>query len=87
MAQNLEELKRETRSSIEVTRNSKSDYQWVIKTYYEDGKEGEALGTIRRIDGMLRYDFLPVDQKEIDAAIDAIDGGEAHAARLKAAGR
>lgn len=71
----VEQLARETRSSIEVTRNSKADYQWVIKLYFDAeteivvdsptdeepalGEASEALRLIELIDTRLRNQFLP----------------------------
>ena len=55
----LEQLARETRSSIELTRNAKSDYQWVIKIYYADGEQGVALQEIIQADEKLRFRYIP----------------------------
>lgn len=55
----LAELQRETRSSIELTRNSKGDYQWVIKSYYEEEQADVALKVINGIDVVLRAEYLP----------------------------
>lgn len=56
------DIARESRSSIELTRNAKGEYQWVIKRYYDDADEGaaqNALDAIKSVDGQLRGDFLP----------------------------
>lgn len=58
----VEELARETRSSIELTRNAKGDYQWVIKCYYEDGQHVQALARTWAIDSALRKDYLPKEE-------------------------
>jgi len=52
------QLARETRSSIEVTRNAKGDPQWTIKAYCEDGQEEEALDRIRSVELQLRNFYL-----------------------------
>lgn len=59
--QELVQLQRETRSSIELTRNAKGDYQWVIKRYHENTDEDQrkALADIRATDAQLRLDYLP----------------------------
>ncbi len=54
----LAQLKRETTSSIELTRNAKGDYQWCCKIYFELGQEDEALGRLSTIDAALRVRFL-----------------------------
>lgn len=51
-------LARETRSSIEVTRNRSGEYQWVTKIYFTDNEEGDALDRLSRIDDELRDRFL-----------------------------
>lgn len=51
-------LARETRSSIELTRNAKGDYQWTVKLYVEDGAEDAALATLAQIDATLRATYL-----------------------------
>lgn len=68
------QIQREATSSIEVTRNAKGDYQWVIKRYYAGGTEIDvdpesgilldpeswtALQEIKRVDELLRQHFLP----------------------------
>lgn len=58
-SEQLAQLQRETRSSIEVTRNSKGDYQWVIKCYFDEGEEVHILDTIQAIDRTLRITYLP----------------------------
>jgi hypothetical protein len=58
----LEQMARETRSSLELTRNAKGDYQWVIKAYYDgtvDGEEDAATSRVERIDTKLREMYLP----------------------------
>lgn len=65
----LLQMQRESTSSIEVTRNAKGDYQWVLKRYYDaDGQspegflatDAQALEDIKRIDAELRQHFLGV---------------------------
>ena len=72
------ELARETHSSIEVTRNAKGDYQWVLKRYYEDGAEDYALAQLKLIDVELRRAFLPQDgvdlQEQLKGSIAALRG-------------
>lgn len=51
-------LARETRSSIELTRNAKGDYQWSIKAYFDEGHEDDALGMLEAIDGTLRAVYV-----------------------------
>ena len=58
-AEQLAQLQRETRSSIEVERTAKQDYKWTIKVYFEDGAEVEAIDTVERIDTTLRETYLP----------------------------
>lgn len=57
------QLQRETRSSIELTRNSKGDYQWVVKQYHEGTPESitEAMQSLSRIDAQLRREYLPAE--------------------------
>lgn len=58
-----EVLARETRSSIEVNRNSKGDYQWVIKRYFEDGHEDDPrIADVNYIDGQLRAQYVPTPE-------------------------
>ena len=52
-----EELAKENRSSIEVSKNAKGEYAWKIKVYYEDEKEDNPLGRIKDIDTNLRVMF------------------------------
>lgn len=56
------ELSRETRSSIEVSRNAKGEYAWKLKLYLEDGAEGDALDRLSRIDDELRVRFLSAEE-------------------------
>ena len=42
------QLQRETRSSIELTRNARGEYHWVIKIYF-DGSADEADDTLMRL--------------------------------------
>ncbi|MDE2104999.1 MAG: hypothetical protein KGL39_47615 [Patescibacteria group bacterium] len=56
---NLEELQRITRSSVELSKNAKGDYQWVIKAYFEDGQEDDALDRLKHIDDELRKQYAP----------------------------
>ncbi len=55
----LAQMQRETRSSIEVTRNSRSEYQWVLKVYYEESKHFEAITVLEVVDRELRDWFIP----------------------------
>ena len=55
------ELARETRSSIEVSRNAKAEYAWKIKVYLEDGAETDALKRLGAIDDELRTYFLAAE--------------------------
>lgn len=66
----IEQLARETRSSIELTRNAKGDYQWVIKAYHETGGEQTALATVSLVDYALRERYLP-KPTELEAALEA----------------
>lgn len=56
---------RESRCSVEVTRNAKGDYQWSIKAYHEDGYENAAVHRIKWVDCRLRAWFLH-DAKALD---------------------
>ena len=61
MEPNVAQIQRETRSSIEVTRNAKGDYQWVIKRYFDgdsDSEMGAAMNSVRAADKRLREDYL-----------------------------
>jgi hypothetical protein len=58
MEPELAELSRETRSSIEVSRNHAGIYTWRIKRYYEDGAVDDALHVLSLIDDELRALFL-----------------------------
>lgn len=56
-------LNRDTRSSIELTRNAKGDYQWVIKRYFDQedvNASADALKEAGWIDTSLREKYLPV---------------------------
>ena len=55
---NVVQMARETRSSIEVTRNRTGDYQWVMKLYFEEGHEAQAIVMLGTIDEELRTYFL-----------------------------
>lgn len=59
-AEQLLQLNRTSRSSIEVSRNFKGEYGWVIKRYYDDEPDGvnAAMDGIRGIDAELRSEFL-----------------------------
>ena len=57
-AETVRVLDRETRSSIELTRNARGDYQWCLKLYVEDGREAEAQPVLERLDQQLRSSFL-----------------------------
>lgn len=57
MEQRIAELARETRSSIEVTKDAKGDYQWCIKYYFEHNCESLACQLIASIDIKLREIF------------------------------
>ena len=49
----LEQIARESRSSIELHRDSKGTYSFTIKRYYADGDEEQALTAIKAIDAVL----------------------------------
>ncbi len=51
-------IQRETPSSVEITRNSKGDYQWAVKCYAEVGDEARAMGEALSIDTLLRISLL-----------------------------
>jgi hypothetical protein len=51
-------IQRETRSSVELTRNAKGDYQWSIKVYGEDDGLEAALNTAKAIDHKLRQAYV-----------------------------
>ena len=68
----VEELARETRSSIEVTRNAKGDYQWTIKHYHEAGDEAVAFDTIKYVEILLRHFYLDGGAERIEQAVDEI---------------
>lgn len=55
-------LARETRSSIEVTRNARGDYQWSAKVYFEEGHALDALAVLSGIDDELRARYLPEEE-------------------------
>jgi hypothetical protein len=57
-------LARETRSSIELTRNARGDYQWVMKVYFEEGHAQSALAVLSVIDDELRARYLPAETEE-----------------------
>ena len=52
-------LRRELPHSIEVSRNYKGEYAYVLKRYYEDGAEKAAVDTLASIDADLRDRFIP----------------------------
>jgi hypothetical protein len=55
------ELARENRSSVELSRDSKGDYRWSIKLYFDADQDDEAevIKQLARLDGRLRSTFLP----------------------------
>lgn len=57
-AQPVAAIQRETRSSIELTRNAKGDYQWAVKAYFEEGNEEDALAMLETVDQTLRAVYL-----------------------------
>jgi hypothetical protein len=64
----LAELRRETRSSIEVTRNRDGGYQWSIKRYYDQDRDGEleeAEVQLSAIDTFLCSRFLVARMEEV----------------------
>ena len=63
------QMQRETHSSIELTRNAKSEYQWQIKIYHEDGDEDSALQTLQHIDTRLREMFLPAAEQSSETSL------------------
>lgn len=72
---------REDRSSIELTRNAKGDYQYVVKVYYDAtelaGKEAALLAVVE-IEQKLRNQYvlgLTRDlAPELEASIAALQG-------------
>ena len=72
----VEELARETRSSIEVTRNAKGDYQWCIKIYWDSINEIAPTRDIEGIDADLRRRFLPQPQDMEQALEDSLKRGK-----------
>lgn len=57
----LDQLQRDTRSSIELTRNAKGDYQWSIKRYYDQNADesDDAIRDLEHVDTELRRAYLP----------------------------
>jgi len=72
MEPNIAALARETRSSIEVTRNAKGDPQWTIKAYCEDGQEIEALDRIKYVELLLRDFYLLGGLERAQQAVDEV---------------
>lgn len=56
---------RESRSSIELSRDAKGDYRWSIKLYFDaqEDDETQVIAQIARLDGRLRDGFLPTGGK------------------------
>lgn len=52
------QLQRETRSSIELTRNARGEYGWVIKLYCEGGDMGSGVDVLQDVDQALRRLYL-----------------------------
>lgn len=52
------QIERETRSSIEVSRNAKNEYSWKCKAYFGEGEEEDALVRLRAIEIALRQFYL-----------------------------
>ena len=65
----LLEIARESRSSIELSRDAKGVYRWDIKLYFDaglidaynepDGEAPRAMRLLRSIDERLRAQFIP----------------------------
>lgn len=53
----IEELAKENRSSIEVSKTAKGEYSWKIKVYFEDEIEDQPVSRIKTIDEALRSNF------------------------------
>ena len=54
-------VQRETRSSVELTRNAKGDYQWSIKLYLDSNDDADfesALERLETVDATLRTVYL-----------------------------
>lgn len=56
-----DQLARETRSSIELSRDAKGVYRWDIKLYFDcaDGDEMPTIIQLSRIDDQLKRLFIP----------------------------
>jgi hypothetical protein len=48
----------QSRSSVELTRNAKGDYQWSLKVYFDEGAQEQALATVGAMDAQLRATYL-----------------------------
>lgn len=61
MEEQVAELQRETRSSIELQRAKDGTYYWMIKIYFEpsDDLTEAALDRVQEIDTLLRRGYLP----------------------------
>jgi hypothetical protein len=57
----LLEVARESRSSIELSRDAKGVYRWDIKIYFDAQEDDEngVVEQVRRLDARLRRLFLP----------------------------
>jgi hypothetical protein len=72
--QQLGEIAREARSSIELSRDAKGVYRWDIKLYFDaglidaynepDGEAPRAMRLLRSIDERLRAQFVPSGDTE-----------------------
>ena len=57
MTEQTEELAKENRCSIEVSKNAKGEYSWKIKIYFEDEKADTPTTRLKAIDEDLRVLF------------------------------
>lgn len=66
LAEKLAELRRDAPNSIELTRNAKGDYQWVIKAYFADGET--PLPLLEKMDERLRQTYLKDETQRLAEA-------------------
>lgn len=65
MQEQVAELARENRSSIEIKRNAKSEYAWDVKVFFDESAYNAAdiaAEIVRHIDATLRITYLTPDQ-------------------------
>lgn len=58
MSEEYAEVHHESRSSIELRRDSKGTYGWTVKFYFEVGEEDAALERMKDLDLRLRTQFV-----------------------------